>query len=62
MSRRFASAKRALAECDICGFRFYLRELRNLDLDDDDSLSSLLIDEEYYIDKNGRRRKRKKGG
>ena len=30
MSRRFASAKRALAECDICGFQYRLRELRNL--------------------------------
>ena len=30
MPSRFASSKNALAECDICGFRFYLRELRNL--------------------------------
>tara|TARA_Y100000114_G_C11645702_1_gene271605 strand:+ start:270 stop:596 length:327 start_codon:yes stop_codon:yes gene_type:complete len=30
MPSKFASSKNALAECDICGFRFYLRELRNL--------------------------------
>lgn len=30
MSNRFASARKALAECDICGFRYRLRELRNL--------------------------------
>lgn len=30
MSSRFASSKKALAECDICGFRYYLRELRSL--------------------------------
>jgi len=26
----FASSKKAIAECDICGFRFKLRELRNI--------------------------------
>jgi hypothetical protein len=30
MSNRFASNKRAIAECDVCGFRFKLRDLRNL--------------------------------
>jgi len=30
MSDRFASGKRAIAECDICGFRYRLRQLRNL--------------------------------
>ena len=30
MSNRFASTKRAIAECDICGFQFKLRELKNL--------------------------------
>lgn len=26
----FASAKRAIAECDVCGFQYKLKELRNL--------------------------------
>ena len=26
----FASSRKAIAECDICGFRFKLRELRNI--------------------------------
>ena len=30
MSNRFASTKRAIAECDICGFRYNLRDLRNI--------------------------------
>jgi len=30
MSNRFASNKIAIAECDRCGFRYKLRELRNL--------------------------------
>ena len=30
MSQRFASGKKALAICDICGFQYKLRELRNL--------------------------------
>ena len=30
MSNRFASTKRAIAECDICGFRYKLRDLRNI--------------------------------
>lgn len=30
MSNRFASARKAIAECDICGFQYRLRELRNL--------------------------------
>tara|TARA_R100001530_G_C4290319_1_gene147844 strand:+ start:231 stop:557 length:327 start_codon:yes stop_codon:yes gene_type:complete len=30
MSTRFASSKNAIAECDICGFRYKLRELRSL--------------------------------
>ena len=30
MTNRFASAKRAIAECDICGFQYKLKELRNL--------------------------------
>ena len=28
MTVSFASNKRAIAECDICGFRFKLKELR----------------------------------
>ena len=27
---RYASAKIAIAECDVCGFRFKLKELKNL--------------------------------
>ena len=30
MSMRFASNKRAIAECDICGFQYKLKELRSL--------------------------------
>ena len=30
MTVAFASSKKAIAECDICGFRFKLRELRNI--------------------------------
>ena len=30
MSNRFASAKIAIAECDICGFQYKLRELKNV--------------------------------
>jgi hypothetical protein len=30
MSQRFASGAKALAICDICGFQYELRELRNL--------------------------------
>ena len=30
MAERFASGKNAIAECDVCGFRYKLRELRNL--------------------------------
>ena len=30
MTQRFASGQRALAICDICGFQYELRELRNL--------------------------------
>ena len=30
MSNRFASTKRAIAECDICGLQYKLRELKNL--------------------------------
>jgi hypothetical protein len=30
MPNRFASGKRAIAECDRCGFRYKLRELRQL--------------------------------
>ena len=30
MSERFASDKNAIAECDICGFRYKLRELQTL--------------------------------
>ena len=30
MADRFSSSKNALAECDICGFRYKLRELRNV--------------------------------
>ena len=30
MSNRFASTQKAIGECDICGFRFKLRELRNI--------------------------------
>ncbi len=30
MSNRFASAQKAIAECDVCGFQYKLRELKNL--------------------------------
>jgi hypothetical protein len=30
MGNRYASTKRAIAECDICGFQYRLRELKNL--------------------------------
>jgi hypothetical protein len=30
MSNRFASAQRAIALCDVCGFQYKLRELKNL--------------------------------
>jgi hypothetical protein len=30
MSNRFASSKKAIAECDVCGFRYKLRELKKL--------------------------------
>ena len=30
MSNRFATNNKALAECDICGFRYKLKELRDL--------------------------------
>jgi hypothetical protein len=30
VSNRFASSKNALSECDLCGFRYKLRELRSL--------------------------------
>lgn len=30
MSNRFASTKRAIAECDICGFRYMRKELQPL--------------------------------
>ena len=30
MSNRFTSGKKAIAECDICGFRYKLKELRNI--------------------------------
>jgi hypothetical protein len=30
MSNRFASGQKALALCDVCGFPYKLRELRNL--------------------------------
>jgi hypothetical protein len=30
MSNRFASNKRAIADCDICGFQYKLKTLRNL--------------------------------
>jgi hypothetical protein len=30
MADRFSSGKNAIAECDICGFRYKLRELRNV--------------------------------
>jgi predicted Zn-ribbon and HTH transcriptional regulator len=30
MTTRFASAKKALALCDVCGFQYKLRELKNL--------------------------------
>jgi hypothetical protein len=30
MGTKFASARRTIAECDICGFRFKLKELRNI--------------------------------
>ena len=29
MTNKFASKKRAIAECDVCGFQFKLRELRS---------------------------------
>lgn len=30
MSNRFASGKKAIAICDVCGFQYKLKELRNL--------------------------------
>jgi hypothetical protein len=30
MSERFASGRKAISECDVCGFRYPLRELRAL--------------------------------
>lgn len=30
MSNRFASDRKAIGECDVCGFQYRLRELRNL--------------------------------
>jgi hypothetical protein len=30
MSSKFASSKRAIAECDICGFRYKLKQLKEL--------------------------------
>lgn len=30
MSNRFANGSKAIAECDVCGFRFKLKELKNL--------------------------------
>jgi len=30
MTNRYASGKRALAECDVCGFRYKLKELKSL--------------------------------
>ena len=30
MSNRFAAAQKAIAECDVCGFQYKLRELKNL--------------------------------
>jgi hypothetical protein len=30
MSDRFASTKRAIAECDICGFQYKLKDLKNI--------------------------------
>ena len=30
MSNRFASGKKAIAECDVCGFRYKLRELKDV--------------------------------
>ena len=30
MGNRFASGKRAIAECDLCGFRFKLKDLKKL--------------------------------
>lgn len=30
MSNRFSSAKHSIAECDVCGFRFKLKELKKL--------------------------------
>jgi hypothetical protein len=34
MSNKFASSKRAIAECDICGFRYKLRKLKELIIKD----------------------------
>lgn len=30
MGNRFASGKRSISECDVCGFRYKLKELRQL--------------------------------
>tara|TARA_R110001592_G_scaffold308209_1_gene582207 strand:+ start:927 stop:1274 length:348 start_codon:yes stop_codon:yes gene_type:complete len=30
MTNRFASATKTIAECDVCGFRYKLKELRNI--------------------------------
>ena len=34
MSNKFASSKKAIAECDICGFRYKLRKLKELIIKD----------------------------
>ena len=37
MSRRFASGKNALAECDRCGFRYKLSQLKKLVINESDT-------------------------
>lgn len=37
MGNRFASGKRAIAECDVCGFRYKLKELKSLIVKDRDT-------------------------
>lgn len=34
MSNKFASGRKAIAECDICGFRYKLRKLKELIIKD----------------------------
>jgi hypothetical protein len=37
MAQRFATGKKAIAECDICGFQYKLNTLRKLVINDDET-------------------------